>query len=220
MTNTIIVAYSQQKSNTCKAGDTEWAHTKIIGQKMFDILKRDGLLECKLMADSQETLDKQRLIDSVKEINKAAKETSDIKNTYCVMVHTNATGNDTIGKGAECIYYPGNDKTKTMGIRVVKELSSIGLKERAVYSNKSLHALNSTVCNALIVEAGFHDNESEALWIHLNLENIAKAIVRGIYTALDIKFPETTVIEKWKEELKTIRTGLQKWVEEIDKLLK
>lgn len=211
MPNTIIVGYSQQKSNICKAGDTEWAHTKIIAKHIFDKLDKDNLVSCILLGDSPGDSDKQRLTNSVCKINEITLK-KDIKNTYCVMVHTNATGTNELGKGAECIYYPGNEKTKTMGIRIIKELAKIGLKERVVYSNSSLHSLNSTKCNALIIEAGFHDNEEEALWIHLNLENIANAIVLGIYKALDI--PYTAI------EIKTWETETKKQLVELFGLLK
>lgn len=214
MRNTIIIGYSQQKSNLCKAGDNEWVHTKKIAERLSFLLKEDNLVDVKLLPDASGTTDKERLINSVAFCNSISSKTD-----YVIWVHTNATGTNEIGKGAECIYYPGNEKTKVLGIRILKELGKI-LKEREVYSNSSLHAIRGTIANSLIVEAGFHDNEDEALWIHNNLTNIAACIRNGIYNALDLKVPneETEWKNTVKAELKVIREGLQKLVEHIKTL--
>lgn len=228
MKHTVIIGYSQQKTNLCLAGDTEHDHTKTIAKYLYGGLLEDDYVECILIDDSPGLLDSERLTNSILKINDEYKRLienglTDKDHCVCIMIHTNATekAEDT-AKGVEAIFYPGNNKTKNLGIRICKCLESLGFEDRGTYENSKLKALNSTHMSAIIVECGFHNNREEALKIHLNLQNIALQIINGIYKALDIKTLSSN--EKWiketKNELKKIATGLKDYSSRLETLFK
>ena len=62
--------------------------------------------------------------------------------------------------------------------------TDVGLRKR-----DNLGALNQTVAVAGLVEVSFHDNPTEAKWMHDNIKQIAAAIVDGLYKGMKLDKP-------------------------------
>ena len=98
-----------------------------------------------------------------------------------VSIHHNACPG---GYGAEvlCIKdnYQGGLSTK-VGEAILKELSSLGLRNRGVKDRRDLYVINNTLMPALIVECAFVDSSLDMA--NYNPEKTAAAIYKGICTA-------------------------------------
>lgn len=205
MNKLIILDHSQQRSNRCAQGDSEFDHTKIITEKVYKILRKENIFSVKYIGDSPSNLtDRESLKWSISQENKIGS-----RDSYYIGIHTNAAG----GTGTEAIYYPGNEKSKYLAICLCKEMFKLGLNYRRVFHGKNFYALNSTKSNAVIMECWFHDNKAESKWGHDHFDEVAEAIINGIYRCFDMKRPEKKPsilieVKKIEESIKRIKEVL------------
>ena len=99
-----------------------------------------------------------------------------------VSIHHNACPG---GYGAEvlCIKNNYQDGLSTkVGEAILKELASLGLRNRGVKDRRDLYVINNTSMPALIVECAFVDSSLDMA--NYNPEKTATAIYKGICTAL------------------------------------
>ena len=102
--------------------------------------------------------------------------------TLFVSIHHNACPG---GYGAEvlCIKNNYQDGLSTkVGEAILKELASLGLRNRGVKDRRDLYVINITSMPALIVECAFVDSSLDMA--NYNPEKTATAIYKGICTAL------------------------------------
>ena len=102
--------------------------------------------------------------------------------TLFVSIHHNACPG---GYGSEVLCIKGNYQgglSTKVGEAILKELATLGLKNRGVKDRRNLYVINNTSMPALIVECAFVDSSLDMA--NYNPEKTATAIYKGICTAL------------------------------------
>ena len=102
--------------------------------------------------------------------------------TLFVSIHHNACPG---GYGSEVLCIKGNYQgglSTKVGEAILKELASLGLRNRGVKDRRDLYVINNTSMPALIVECAFVDSSLDMA--NYNPEKTATAIYKGICTAL------------------------------------
>ena len=90
---------------------------------------------------------------------------------------------------------------------LLKELSSLGIRNRGVKDRRDLYVINNTSMPALLVECAFVDSSSDMA--NYNPEKSAAAIYKGICTALAISESEKPSTDK--EEYYIVKYGDTLW---------
>lgn len=104
-----------------------------------------------------------------------------------VAIHTNAGG----GKGTEVLCWHSS-KDNAYVKSIYEEVSNLTpTKDRGIKVNDNLYEISNTNCVTVYIEVEFHDNKDCENWIDANIDNISKAIARGICKAKGIKFDES-----------------------------
>ena len=100
-----------------------------------------------------------------------------------VSIHFNACVNDTKGDGkttgTEVLIYNSSSKAKPYAERIVKNLASLGLKNRGVKTS-SVYVLKYTNCPSLLIETCFIDDRDDMNIYLKSVDKASKAIVEGI----------------------------------------
>ena len=102
--------------------------------------------------------------------------------TLFVSIHHNACPG---GYGAEVLCIKDNYQDGIaikVGEAILKELATLGLRNRGVKDRRDLYVLNNTSMPAVLVECAFVDSSSDTA--NYNPEKSAAAIYKGICTAL------------------------------------
>ena len=126
-------------------------------------------------------------------------------------IHSNANNKAARGTEAYCHKYGG--KGEKLARLVYKEVSALtpapdrGVKQGYDFfgAGKPLYELAYTDAPAALLEVAFHDNEEDARWIIENMENLARAIVRGILNYFGI-LEKPSVKEVMAESQRIIQT--------------
>ena len=127
--------------------------------------------------------------------------------TLFVSIHHNACPG---GYGAEvlCIKNNYQDGLSTkVGEAILKELASLGLRNRGVKERRDLYVINNTSMPALIVECAFVDSSLDMA--NYNPENTAAAIYKGICTALALSENQKPITND--EEYYIVKYGDTLW---------
>jgi N-acetylmuramoyl-L-alanine amidase len=101
-------------------------------------------------------------------------------------IHSNAANKK--ARGAEVFCHKFGGEGEKLARSVYTEVSAItptadrGVKQGYDFygPGKHLYELAYTKVPAALVEVAFHDNEEDARWIIENMDNLARAIVRGV----------------------------------------
>ena len=110
-----------------------------------------------------------------------------------VAIHTNA--NSGYSRGCEVFCYKFGTEGNQLALKIYKELSELtptldrGVKQGKNFygDGKHMYELAYTDAPACLIEIDFHDNKESAKWLLANVDEIAKAISRGILEHLGIK---------------------------------
>ena len=179
----IVLSCSQQAWNKCVIGDSEQEHTFLIAQKVAELLagyNANVLLIPKLYDTESGTL-----IEVVRQSNNFINANGRIG--YHLDIHTDAGG----GRGASAFFL--SEAGKGFITQVYKEISNLTpWGDGSVSYRDNLYVLKHTDAVAGLVEVSFHDDKEQAKWIHLNIDNIAKAIVRGLVSTTGLVKVENT----------------------------
>ena len=173
----LVLSPSQQKHNICKAGDTENVHCRAIGQKIISILSEFDIFNLYLIPQFSYIADLDNLYAAIKESNRFIAENGG--KGFHVGIHSDAGG----GKGASGLYV--SDAGKVLASNILTPLmaltpwNDVGLRHRT-----GLAELNKTSAIAAIIEVSFHDDITQATWIHNHCPDIANAICDGIFSTL------------------------------------
>ncbi len=99
---------------------------------------------------------------------------------YFVSLHRNAMPIAGTATGAEVLVYENRGVPALMAENINSALEQVGFKNLGVIERPGLVVLRSTQMPAVLVEAGFIDNESDNRFFDRNFEAVAQAIARGI----------------------------------------
>lgn len=130
-----------------------------------------------------------------------------------ICIHTNAGG----GHGCEVYTYTGATRELKYAEPIYNEIAGI-----TPYSDRGLKVaqfaeLVQTTAIAVYCECAFHDNYDEAKWIVENVDNIGKAIAKGVCKAVGKTFSEGTpeqpapAPEPSGETVYTVQSGDTLW---------
>ncbi|MDO4296588.1 MAG: N-acetylmuramoyl-L-alanine amidase [bacterium] len=99
---------------------------------------------------------------------------------YFVSIHRNAMPVSGSGSGITSLVYQDEGIAATMARNINQELSSIGFSDLGVTERSGLIVLRRTEMPAVLVEAGFIDNEADNALFDSHFSEIAQAIANGI----------------------------------------
>lgn len=185
----IVLSPSQQSWNKCAAGDTEKDHTWEIAKRSADLLRQYKCNVClipKIDGDEKYTLN-QVVIISNNFIQSFG------GNGFHIDIHTDAGG----GKGCSGFYM--SDAGKGFITQIWREVSKLTPWGDREVSFRTLKVLMDTVATAGLIELSFHDDLEQAKWIHLNMDALAQAIVKGIVQATGIEMIDVPQ-KHWAED--------------------
>lgn len=114
------------------------------------------------------------------------KDSNEVKPNIHVAIHSNY-GNK---PGCECYVKVGDEISNGFGKEVYKEVLALhnnkNMDNGLIYDESviEIHKVNSP---AILIEVGCHDNDNDAKWMVSNIDNIGKAIARGIEKGFTLK---------------------------------
>lgn len=126
-----------------------------------------------------------------------------------VSIHLNSGAGDQKGNGKttgiEVLIASTSSKAKAAAERTVKEISSLGFKNRGVKVRSDLYVLKHTKAPAMLIESCFVDDKDDAKLF--NAKKMAQAIAKGI-TGKDTQKKETnTVAVKAKKQERKVKVS-------------
>lgn len=174
----IVIAYSQQRNNKCKMGDTEQDHMRTIANVLYDILSKDKKLNAYLIPLQNTGADSGNLKASINLSNNFVKANGG-KGIH-IELHSDAGG---YAKGCSALYK--SEAGKKLATALYNELADLTpTTDAGIRKRDDLGALNQTIAVATILEVSFHDNALEAEWLHEESIPIAVRLANGIYKFL------------------------------------
>ena len=103
-----------------------------------------------------------------------------------VAIHSNY-GNK---PGCECYVKVGDETSNGFGKEVYREVLALyydkSIDNGLVY-DENIVEINKVKSPAILIEVGCHDNEGDANWMVANIQNIGRAIARGIVKGFTLK---------------------------------
>ena len=191
----IYISPSNQYDNPYSYGNTnEMTQCNLIAESLEKYLKINGF-EVKRAPKGQ------NMYTSINESNSFEADLH-------ICIHTNAGG----GHGCEVYTYSGAARELKYAEPIYNEIAGI-----TPYSDRGLKVANfaelvQTTAIAVYCECAFHDNYDEAKWIVENVNNIGKAIARGMCTAEGKTFVESETTTPSKNYIEyTVQSGDTLW---------
>lgn len=105
---------------------------------------------------------------------------------FFISFHRNATGVPQKSTGIETLVYDDSGIKVEMARNINRELANLGFLNRGVIERPNLVVLKRTKMPALLIEAGFIDNEKDNEKFDAQFNEIAAAIAEGILETLDM----------------------------------
>ena len=109
-------------------------------------------------------------------------------------LHSNASpeGREGTFRGIQAYYYPTSVQGRIAAQDLVDSLKAIYPDPDLVYTVPStvITEVRRTKAPAVLMEIGYHDNLEDATWIKNNIQNIARALAKGLCTYFKLPFIE------------------------------
>lgn len=99
---------------------------------------------------------------------------------YFVSIHRNAMPVPGTASGAETLVYADADVPALLARNINRALENVGFMNLGVIERPGLVVLRKTTMPAVLVEAGFLDNEGDNRFFDQNFDKIAQAVAQGI----------------------------------------
>ncbi len=103
---------------------------------------------------------------------------------YLVSIHRNAMPIPGSATGIETLVYQEGNEASNLAEDINRELEAVGFQNRGVIPRPNLAVLRRSKMPAVLVEAGFIDNENDNKLFDEKFNEIAQAIADGILTYL------------------------------------
>lgn len=104
---------------------------------------------------------------------------------YFLSIHRNAVPVPNTASGVESLVYKDGGIAGDIGRSINSELQEVGFINRGVIERPNLVVLKRTNMPAVLVEAGFIDNEADNKLFDEEFDNIAAAIANGLIDAIN-----------------------------------
>lgn len=99
---------------------------------------------------------------------------------YFLSIHRNAMPVPGTGSGTESLVYANEGTAALMAENINEQLADMGWNDLGIIERPGLIVLRRTEMPAVLVEAGFIDNEADNAFFDDNFEQVAKAIADGV----------------------------------------
>lgn len=119
---------------------------------------------------------------------------------YFVSLHRNAMPTPNTASGIETLVFENTGVPALMAENINAALQEVGFTNLGVIERPGLVVLRRTEMPAVLVEAGFIDNEADNMFFDRNFQAIAEAIAHGILVTIEEE-------EKAKPEYYQVQTG-------------
>ncbi|MDD3303293.1 MAG: N-acetylmuramoyl-L-alanine amidase [Clostridia bacterium] len=110
-------------------------------------------------------------------------ESNMLRPSIHVAIHSNASGGEATARGPEIYTNRPDTSGDRLALDIYDEIEKIYPDKEAsrgvIYTN-SLYEVKNTLAPSALLEVAFHDNPEDAKWIIDNIENIGRAIAKGI----------------------------------------
>lgn len=231
----VFLSPSSQPWNSCRFGDTEEEHMRLLASKIKVLFDKDNRFICKICDEFFKMSENDRLYNAV--LQSDSFYNSNGGNCYHIALHTDAFNSS--ASGFSC-FYIGSGSGKNLAEKIKNELSKISPWGcRSIREYPELYELRKTLASSVLIENNFHDETTQANWIHENINNgkLASAYYNAVcfaesLTPLNFNTPTPTPtpttntntnsdIELWKKDLvqKCIDLGLledKNWLNKAD----
>lgn len=194
----IVLSPSQQYHNPCKMGDVEANHMRLIAEVVHANLCKDPNFIVYLIPQLSGS-DTQNLRDLVKLSNAFID-----KYGYGLHIAFHSDGGG--GTGASAFYGSANGKILTEAI--YNRVSALTpWVDKGISSRPGLMEIGKTHAIATLCEVSFHDNLTQASWIHAQINAIGNAFTLGIYDALGLSVPEINPNQELKNAIEVLKAN-------------
>lgn len=116
---------------------------------------------------------------------------------YFISFHRNSGENDNTYHGVQTLIYGGDEQAERLAGSINTELEKAGFKNLGIEERTGLVVLRRTEMPAVLIEAGFINNDKDNEIFDNNFEEIASAIALGIERAIP---PEHTARAQEEDE--------------------
>lgn len=103
---------------------------------------------------------------------------------YFVSIHRNAMPVPGSASGSQVLIYENGGAAQTIAESVSEDLVKAGFSDLGIIERPGLVVLRRTNMPAILVEAGFIDNEKDNQFFDQNFDGIARAVADGILTGI------------------------------------
>lgn len=103
---------------------------------------------------------------------------------YFISIHRNAMPEPGTASGIMSLIYQNGGPAELMAQNINQQLENAGYKNLGISERPGLIVLRKTTMPAVLVEAGFLDNEADNQYFDQNFEKTAQAIADGIFNTL------------------------------------
>ncbi len=105
---------------------------------------------------------------------------------YFISFHRNSGENDNTYNGVQTLIYGGNERAEVLAESINRELEQTGFVNLGVDERTGLVVLRRTEMPAVLIEAGFINNDKDNRIFDDNFEAVAQAIADGIENAVPL----------------------------------
>jgi N-acetylmuramoyl-L-alanine amidase len=184
----VVISPSQQTGNKCVCGDSEADHMRAIAKRVFEKLYSDPRIDIYLIPSFGVVLS----LEKVCTLSNAFIDQNGGRG-YHIALHSDACNKKAFG--ASAFYYKDNSPGQKLAAALYHELSALTpWQDRSLKAYPELYELKNTKAVAALIEVSFHDESSQAKWIHDHIDSIAESIVIGIYNGINIVSPKNELI--------------------------
>lgn len=217
----VSISPSQQAENPCVLGDSEQTHMFVIGQHLYNYFKSDNrftpFITTKLPPQPQNSY-----------LVKCVQETESFQGNEGIRISLHSDGGYK-GSGVSCFYFSETSPGCKLAKSVYKQLCALTpWSDMSCYARPGLYEIKKPNCPAILVEVSFHDQKSQATFIHEQAQVIAYNIYIGVLNnygysiqspILQTPTPQPQPVnKKWDEIIKTDTLSPIIWTEIVKAL--
>lgn len=137
---------------------------------------------------------------------KKATDANDAKADYFVSIHRNSSPMPNQYTGVETLVYNNSGIKSQMAANINSELEKAGFKNLGITERPNLVVLKRTKMPAVLVEAGFINNDKDNETFDKNFNQIANGIADGILKTLGITPKNDTSTRAASSEVPTVKS--------------